>query len=68
MDNWSRLVVHRDCGHPAIPYLACAHCHELAPIASRDAPIAHRDRTGSGSGRLSGDSPSVLLAPSPASR
>jgi hypothetical protein len=49
MDTWSRLVVHRDCGHPAIPYLACAHCHELAPIASRDAPIAHRDRTGGGS-------------------
>ena len=25
MDNWSRLeVVHRDCGHPADPYLACA--------------------------------------------
>ena len=29
MDNWSRLeVVHRYCGHPADPYLACAHCHE----------------------------------------
>jgi hypothetical protein len=29
MDNWGRLeVVHRDCGHPADPYLAGAHCHE----------------------------------------
>jgi hypothetical protein len=99
-------VVHRDCGHPADPHLARAHCHEpldaraidarvvapqgpavrlvliaahaacdicdqptmvapyaLAPIASRDAPIAHRNRTGGGSGRLSRDSPSVLLAP-----
>ena len=34
MDNWSRLeVVHRDCGHPADPYLACAHCHE--PLDAR---------------------------------
>jgi hypothetical protein len=34
MDNWSRLeVVHRDCGHPADPHLARAHCHE--PLDAR---------------------------------
>ena len=38
MDNWSRLeVVHRDCGHPADPYLACAHCHEPLDARAIDA-------------------------------
>ena len=27
-------LIHRTCGAPADPYLACAHCHE--PIAPRD--------------------------------
>jgi hypothetical protein len=27
-------LVHRSCGHPADPYLACSHCHE--PLAARD--------------------------------
>jgi DNA-binding HxlR family transcriptional regulator len=27
-------LVHRTCGHPADPYLACSHCHE--PITARD--------------------------------
>jgi DNA-binding HxlR family transcriptional regulator len=27
-------LVHRPCGHPADPYLACAHCHE--PVEGRD--------------------------------
>jgi hypothetical protein len=27
-------LVHRACGHPAEPYLACAHCH--APLTARD--------------------------------
>ena len=27
-------LVHRSCGHPAEPYLACAHCH--AALTARD--------------------------------
>ena len=27
-------LVHRSCGHPADPYLACAYCHE--PLTARD--------------------------------
>ena len=27
-------LVHRACGHPADPYLACSHCHE--PLTARD--------------------------------
>jgi DNA-binding HxlR family transcriptional regulator len=27
-------LVHRSCGEPADPYLACAHCHE--PLTARD--------------------------------
>jgi DNA-binding HxlR family transcriptional regulator len=27
-------LVHRSCGQPAEPYLACAHCHE--PVTARD--------------------------------
>ena len=27
-------LIHRSCGHPAEPYLACAHCHE--PLTARD--------------------------------
>ena len=27
-------LIHRSCGKPADPYLACAHCHE--PLRARD--------------------------------
>jgi DNA-binding HxlR family transcriptional regulator len=27
-------LIHRSCGKPAEPYLACSHCHE--PLAARD--------------------------------
>jgi DNA-binding HxlR family transcriptional regulator len=27
-------LIHRSCGHPADPYLACSHCHEA--VAARD--------------------------------
>jgi DNA-binding HxlR family transcriptional regulator len=27
-------LIHRSCGKPADPYLACSHCHE--PLAARD--------------------------------
>jgi hypothetical protein len=27
-------LIHRSCGEPAEPYLACAHCHE--PLTGRD--------------------------------
>jgi hypothetical protein len=27
-------LVHRSCGRPADPYLACSHCHE--PLTGRD--------------------------------
>jgi DNA-binding HxlR family transcriptional regulator len=30
-------LVHRSCGHPAEPYLACAHCHE--PLTARDITV-----------------------------
>ncbi len=34
-DDSARLeLVHRGCGRPAEPYLACAHCHE--PLTARD--------------------------------
>jgi DNA-binding HxlR family transcriptional regulator len=33
-------LIHRTCGEPADPYLACAHCHE--PIDPRD--ITPRER------------------------
>ena len=33
-------LVHRSCGHPAEPYLACAHCH--APLTARDVEVASR--------------------------
>jgi hypothetical protein len=40
MDNWSRLeVVHRDCGHPADPHLARAHCHEPLDARAIDARV-----------------------------
>lgn len=34
-------LVHRACGHPAHPYLACSHCHE--PLSARDIDIAADD-------------------------
>ncbi|HEX4010656.1 MAG TPA: helix-turn-helix domain-containing protein [Solirubrobacteraceae bacterium] len=35
-------LVHRACGHPADPYLACAHCHE--PLRARDiTPVGAAD-------------------------
>lgn len=40
MDNRSRLeVVPRDFGHPADPYLACAHCHEPLDARAIDARV-----------------------------
>jgi hypothetical protein len=27
-------LIHRSCGHPADPYLACSHCHQA--VAARD--------------------------------
>jgi DNA-binding HxlR family transcriptional regulator len=33
-------LVHRSCGAPADPYLACAHCHE--PLTARDIDVAVR--------------------------
>jgi DNA-binding HxlR family transcriptional regulator len=37
-DTASLRLVHRSCGEPADPYLACAHCHE--PLTARDiAPV-----------------------------
>ena len=37
-------LIHRSCGKPADPYLACAHCHE--PLRARD--IEPRPASGSG--------------------
>jgi DNA-binding HxlR family transcriptional regulator len=39
-DGPARLeLIHRSCGEPAEPYLACSHCHE--PLTARDiTPIA----------------------------
>lgn len=36
-------LVHRSCGRPTEPYLACSHCHQ--PVTGRDidATIEHRD-------------------------
>ena len=31
-------LTHRACGHPAEPYLACAHCHQ--PLTARDIAAA----------------------------
>ena len=33
-DDVKLELVHRSCGEPAEPYLACAHCHE--PLTARD--------------------------------
>jgi DNA-binding HxlR family transcriptional regulator len=35
-------LVHRSCGKPAEPYLACAHCHE--PLSARDIEARVRPR------------------------
>lgn len=34
-------LIHRSCGRPADPYLACSHCHE--PLTARDITAAPRD-------------------------
>jgi DNA-binding HxlR family transcriptional regulator len=40
-DGVDRLeLIHRSCGHPADPYLACSHCQE--PIGARDITAAPR--------------------------
>jgi DNA-binding HxlR family transcriptional regulator len=31
-------LIHRACGHPAEPYLACSHCHE--PLKARDIEVS----------------------------
>ena len=31
-------LIHRSCGRPAEPYLACAACHE--PLTARDVEVA----------------------------
>lgn len=31
-------LIHRTCGHPADPYLACSHCHE--PVTGRDVDVS----------------------------
>ena len=37
-DTASLRLLHRTCGQPAEPYLACSHCHE--PFTGRDiAPV-----------------------------
>ena len=67
--RWADGAIRLSSGSPMACPSICDRTHDgcapyvLAPIASRDAPIAHRNRTGGGSGRLSRDSPSVLLAP-----
>ena len=33
-------LIHRSCGQPAEPYLACSHCHE--PLTARDITVAER--------------------------
>jgi DNA-binding HxlR family transcriptional regulator len=33
-------LVHRSCGRPADPYLACSHCHE--PLTARDITVTVR--------------------------
>lgn len=33
-DGTTLELIHRSCGEPADPYLACSHCHE--PITARD--------------------------------
>jgi DNA-binding HxlR family transcriptional regulator len=35
-------LIHRSCGKPAEPYLACAHCHE--PLSARDIEARVRPR------------------------
>jgi DNA-binding HxlR family transcriptional regulator len=34
-------LIHRSCGHPAVPYLACSHCH--APLKGRDVEAVIRE-------------------------
>ena len=38
-------LIHRSCGKPAEPYLACSHCHE--PLAGRDIDARVRSAGGS---------------------
>jgi DNA-binding HxlR family transcriptional regulator len=33
-------LIHRSCGQPAEPYLACSHCHE--PLTARDIAVAEQ--------------------------
>jgi DNA-binding HxlR family transcriptional regulator len=37
-------LIHRACGQPADPYLACAHCHE--PLTARDIQVSGPARSG----------------------
>jgi DNA-binding HxlR family transcriptional regulator len=39
-------LVHRGCGHPADPYLACAHCRE--PLTARDIEVSGAPRAATG--------------------
>jgi DNA-binding HxlR family transcriptional regulator len=41
-DTLALELVHRACGAPADPYLACSHCHE--PLAGRDIDARVRQR------------------------
>ena len=41
-DTLALELVHRVCGAPADPYLACSHCHE--PLAGRDIDARVRQR------------------------
>ena len=41
-DTLALELVHRTCGAPADPYLACSHCHE--PLAGRDIDAKVRRR------------------------
>ena len=40
-------LVHRSCGKPAGPYLACSHCHQ--PVTGRDIDARVRAAGGSAS-------------------
>ena len=42
-------LVHRSCGRPAEPYLACAACDE--PLTARDVEVALRQSSGYSSSR-----------------
>jgi DNA-binding HxlR family transcriptional regulator len=48
-------LIHRSCGEPAVPYLACSHCHEPLTAREIDARVIV---TGAGSARRSGPAPS----------